>query len=420
MNEYFNAEQSVIGSILIDGNIIEQLELKSTHFGEYAHRVIYEAMDNLYQKKLPIDVVTVVEEVHDKLNDVGGISYLTEVASSVPSTKNVLYYEQSVFKGYRDRKGHNLIKEYNQNRSDESALKLRIELEKLEVVGIKDERQSTYDAYIEIADEIIEGKNPLQDGYKTGMTKLDTMTGGLQRGHLTVIAGRPAMGKSAFTLNVAMKVSQDDGVPHFFTYEMSTKDLLKRMISTEGNMNGDTWLTNTFQEDDYRRSINAIGILSSREFEVYEHITKVRHMKSIMRKAIDEQPEKKHILIVDGVNFLEAEQGQRNKTQEIEEVTQALKQTATELDIPVILVSQLNRGVEQREDKRPVMSDLKDSGSLEQLADLIIFLYRDQYYNEGSENKGIAELIISKHRHGGKGTIEVAFVEEYGKFLSLE
>lgn len=420
MNRHLQPEQSILSAIMLDSKTIDRLQLQPEHFAERSHQTIYKCMQDMNRDKKEIDLISLMSELYDHMDTIGGINYLTEISSMVTTTKHAEQHEQVVFKGYRNRKSQELTEKYNTNRNDKTALDLRISLEKLELVGIKDERTKTYDVYMEIANEIMEGENPLQSGYKTGLKDLDRMTGGLQRGNLTIIAGRPSMAKTALALNIAGKISEDEGIPHILTYEMSAKSLLKRMISTTGNMNGDVWLTNTFTAEDYHKAINAISILSEREFEVYEHTTKVREIKSIMRKAIEDKPDKKHILIVDGVNFLEAEGKHGKKTDEIEEVAQDLKMLATELNIPVVLISQLNRSVDNREDKRPFMSDLRDSGALEQLADVVIFLYRDEYYNPKSDAKGIAEIIISKQRNGATGTVEAAFIKDYGKFISLE
>lgn len=413
-------EQLVLGSVIKKGLLFEQMELESKHFSDKAHKYIYESMKELYTKGEPISIETLPAELGGRLEQVGNISYLVELEGSVASTESFDFNEKNVFKNYRRREDHALIKEFNKNRTDENRAKLIMDLERLQSVGVKDERKSTRENYVEIAEEIIEGISVLDGGYKTGLTDFDEMTGGLQRGKFIVIGGRPSMAKTALTVNMAMKISEDGGTPHFMTYEMSTQDLLKRIISTKGNVDGDVWLDNDFKEEDYHKAITAIGVLSEETFEIYEYIYKVRKMKAIMRKAIEEEPEKKHILIVDGVNFLHAEQKGVNKTQQIEEVAQDLQEIARELDIPVILVSQLNRGVEQREDKRPVMSDLKDSGSLEQLSDLVVLLYRDEYYYEDTDQKGIAELIIGKHRQGRKGTINLSFSEKHGKFTDLQ
>lgn len=419
MDNSTHSEKTVIGSLLIDGSLYEFLELNAEHFGSKEHELIYSSMQSLYKKSVPIDVETVSSELGKDIEKVGGLLYLVELAESVPTTQNLEYYEQNVFREYRSRKGHELIREYNKNRTDQAAVELRIALEQLETVGMKDGRTSTRENLMEITNEIFSGENKLDKGYSTGLKDLDKMTGGFQKGNLIIVGARPSMGKTAFALNLSMELSKNGGIPHLFTYEMSTKDLLKRMISTEANIDGDVWLENNFNEEEIERAINAIGELSERQFEVYEYIYKVRKMKAIMRKAIQEQPDKNHMLVVDYLGFVQAENQNQNKTAQIEEITQGLKLLARELDIPVVLLSQLNRGVEQRENKRPVMSDLRDSGSIEQDGDLIMFLYRDEYYYEDSEDKGIVELIISKHRNGAIGSLDFAFVKEHGKFLDI-
>lgn len=419
MSDKLHSEMTLLSVLIKDGSLIEKMEVKPEHLEGLDHKVIYENMLSLYSKKIPIDFETLATELGKKIEDVGNVTYLLKLEDYAPTTKNYEYYEQNVFKYYRSRKGHDLIKEYNKDRTDEAALKLKLALEELERVGIKDTRKSTYDHYVEIGEQIAEGPNPMREGYKTGLTTLDNATGGLQRGNLIVFGARTSMGKTALALHCAMELSGEGGVPHIMTYEMSTKDLLQRLISTTGNIDGDVWLNNNFSVEHYKKAIDAIGKLSEEQLEVYTWIKKIREMKVIMRDAIEKQPDKKHMLIVDGVNFVNGEKNHKSRTYEIEEIVEDLKELAEELEIPVILVSQINRGAENRDDKRPFMSDLKDSGSLEQVADLIVLLYRDSYYNEDSDFPNNVELNIAKQRNGGKGTFNFRFVENTGKFLNL-
>ena len=413
------AEKMVLGSILKNEANYEKLILEPKNFKDEAHQRIFEAMTELYEADNLIDKVTVSNKL--RLNYGNDYQeYLSQLYNEATDTTKVLNYEQIIFADYRDRASHDLIKEYNNDRNDKNMEKLILDLENLKTIGIKDQRKTTNENLKEIAQEMLDGKNPLEDGYKTGMTELDKITGGMGKGRFIVVGARPSMAKSAFVLNIALKVSADGGTPHIMTYEMSTTDILKRMISTTGNVSGDVWLANDMNAEQYRNAINAIGQLSEQEIEIYEYIYKVRRMKAIIREAIETDPEGRHMLIVDGVNFLEAENNHQNKTSQIEEVSQALQSIAREFDIPVILVSQLNRGVEQRDNKRPLMSDLKESGALEQLADIVILLYRDEYYYHDTEQKGIVEINLAKHRQGAKATIEMVFKEEYGKFLNLD
>lgn len=407
---------TVLSVILQQGQTYEKLTLEPKHFLNAEHRVIYEHMKKLYEKNTPIDFETVATELGKKITEIGDVSYLLKIEGYAPSLENIEFYEDNVFKSFRDKRDHEILVTYNKDRSDENRLNLIKDLEINHLIGLRDTRKSTHDMYIEIAQEIAEGKSKLNSGYESGLIDLDKITGGWQRGNLIVLGARPNMGKTALALHAGLTLSENDGVPHVMTYEMSPIDLLKRLISTKGRIDGDVWLQNQFSLDGYKQAIEAIGRLDQKEFEIYEHVRTVREMKAIMRQAIDEKPEKQHMLIIDGLKYIKAEKNYQNKTQEVAEITADLKLMARELDIPIILVSQLNRGVEQREDKRPFMSDLKDSGSIEEDADLIIFLYRDVYYDTETEFPNTVEINISKHRNGGKGIIYAGFTENFGLF----
>lgn len=420
MNYNETAEQWVIGSLLMEGSLINSLTIEPKHFYSARHKYIYEAMQKVNAKGIEINVVTVVTELGDLISEVGGVSYLTELAESVPSTSPIKSYETSIYEDYRLRESQKLASEYMKLPSEESFHKLLVDLEKLKGEGFQTDDKSVKEHLLEIAEELMYPGESQSKGHLTGYKDLDEMTGGTQPGDLIIIAARPSVGKTAFALNIGSGHCKNDGMTHLYSLEMGTLDLLKRMISTEGRVNIQKWQSMIFSDEDYRKAMTAIGIISDWKLNIYKQNNTINQIIASIRKAVQDNPDEKHLVIIDYLQLIRSSGRHERRDLEVGAMTRDLKLLAQELNIPIILLSQLSRGVEQRQDKRPMMSDLRESGNIEQDADLIGFLYRDDYYNKESEKQNIIEIIISKQRQGPTGTVELAFLKEYGLFVSLD
>ena len=414
------AEQAVIGSILMDGSLYKDLRLENKHFADPAHRKIYQAIEGVSEKEQSIDVVTVTTELESDINNVGGVSYLTDLATSIPTTANLKHYESAVFESYRKRKTREYALRYAEDPDDESLHKLLADLETVKEIGVQQQERSAKDYLIEIAEDMAKPPEEAKKGFETGYTDLDKMTGGLQQGDLIIIAARPSVGKTAFALNIASGHCSNGGSSHVFSLEMGTKSLLQRMISSEARIDGQKWRSMSFNHQDYSNAMSAIGIISNWDLEIYDQTRTLNDIRPIIRKAIHDDPDGKHLIVIDYLQLLQTTGRYENRNLEVGAITRELKLLAMELDVPIVLLSQLSRAVEQRQDKRPMLSDLRDSGNIEQDADVVGFLYRDDYYDKESDKQNIIEIIISKQRNGPTGTVELAFQKEYGKFLNLD
>ncbi len=417
---YRQAEQSVIGSILLEGTLFGDLRVSSTHFEDRRHQQIFDAMVEVAKKDQSIDVVTVTAQLGDRIAGVGGVSYLSDLAGSVPTTANIKNYESLIFESYRKRKTKKMALEYAENPDDESLHALINQLGAISETGVQREEKSTDDYLIEIVDDMSSSPEKSVKGFKTGFTDFDSMTGGLQPEDLIIIAARPSVGKTAFALNIASGHCSNGGTSHVFSLEMGTKSLLQRMISSSGNIDGQKWRSMTFSNEDYSKAIKAIGLISNWNINIHDQKRSIHDIRAAVRQAVHRNPDEKHLVIIDYLQLLAPAGRHERRDLEVGAMTRDLKLLATELKIPIVLLSQLSRGVEQRQDKRPLQSDLRDSGNIEQDADVIGFLYRDDYYDKESQSQNIIEIILSKQRNGPTGTVELAFLKEYGKFVSLD
>lgn len=307
------------------------------------------------------------------------------------------------------------MKGYVENPSDEAMDVLLKKLTYFQDAGTSQKERSTYDYLMEISKDMTE--KTIQTGYMTSLSDFDDMTGGLQKGDLIIVAARPSVGKTAFALNLAAGHCKNKGSSLVISLEMGTKQLLERMISAEGLMDGRKWRNLLFSEEDYEKAFRAIGTIASWDLTIFDTRRTLSQVRSTIRNAVQKDPNGHHLIIIDYLQLITPTTIRKDRRDlEIGEITRELKLLAMELKVPIVLLSQLSRGVESRQDKRPLMSDLRESGNIEQDADVITFLYRDDYYNRMSESPTITEIIISKHRNGPTGTVEVEFWKEYGRF----
>ncbi|WP_043964443.1 replicative DNA helicase [Anoxybacillus thermarum] len=427
------AEQAVLGAILLEPSALTTASeiLIPEDFYRAAHQKIFRTMLQLSDRGEPVDLVTVTSELADAnaLEEIGGVSYLTELANAVPTAANVQYYakiveEKSILR--RLIRTATSIAQDGYTREDEVEDVLNeAERKILEVSQRKNTSgfQSIKDVLVQAYDniEMLHNRKGEITGIPTGFIELDRMTAGFQRSDFIIVAARPSVGKTAFALNIAQNVATrtSENVA-IFSLEMGAQQLVMRMLCAEGNINAQNLRTGKLTPEDWGKLTMAMGSLSNAGIFIDDTPNiRVSEIRAKCRRLKQE-----HGLGMVLIDYLQLIQGsgrnRENRQQEVSEISRSLKALARELDVPVIALSQLSRSVEQRQDKRPMMSDLRESGSIEQDADIVAFLYRDDYYDKESENKNIIEIIIAKQRNGPVGTVQLAFVKEYNKFVNLE
>ena len=427
------AEQAVIGSMLTDKDaVISAIEvLKEDDFYREDNKAIYGAILSLYSSSEPIDIITVKSELESigKLESVGGLEYLAELPEKVPTTANVEKYvkiveEKAVLRNLIKTANEIITLGYDPAGETETIMD---EAEK-KIFNIMQKRASK--GYTPIKDVLVETFAQLEQlynekrhitGVPTGFSDLDYKTAGLHNSDLVLIAARPAMGKSAFALNIAANAAVRANVPvAIFSLEMSKEQMVNRILCSEAMVDSNKVRTGKIEEDDWGKLAGALGPLS--ESEIYIDDTPGISVMEIRAKCRKLKLEKNiGLIVIDYLQLVQASNNRRgSREQEISEISRSLKILAKEIDVPVIALSQLSRAPEQRPDHRPMLSDLRESGAIEQDADIVMFLYRDDYYNEDSEKKNVAEVIIAKHRSGSTGTVELLWLGNYTKFANIE
>ena len=427
------AEQAVLGSMLTDVDaVVDAIEiLKPEDFYREDNKNIYEAMLNLYGKAEPIDVITVKSELTSmgKFEVVGGLEYLATLPDKVPTTTNAIKYihiveEKSILRKLIKTANDLISLGYAQN-EDIDVIIEQAEKKIFDIMQGKNQKGYTAlkDILVESFAEIEKLYNQKEaiTGIPTGFADLDYKTAGLHKSDLILIAARPAMGKSAFALNIATNAAINAKVPVIiFNLEMSKSQLVNRMLCSEAMVDSNKIRTGKMDEEDWVKLATALGPLS--EAPIYIDDKPGITVSEIRAKCRKLKLEKDIGLVV--IDYLQLIQGSGKKNasreQEISEISRSLKILAKELDIPVVALSQLSRAAEQRADHRPMLSDLRESGAIEQDADIVMFLYRDDYYNPDTEKKNIAEIILAKHRAGSTGTIELLWLGNYTKFANIE
>ena len=416
MLDTYNAETSILGSILIEGALFKELEIDEQFFTYQAHQQIYKAMKQAYEERKAVDLVLVTTVLGDKIQEVGGVSYLMQLAESVPSTATFKHYQQILIEAHQLRTAQHAVQQFLSNPSKSTIERLLLDLQTCRDLTVSNEEKSTYDSLIEIGEELMKPK-PETLGYMTSLESFDQMTGGLQGGDLIILAASPSVGKTAFALNLVTGHCKNGGTSLIYSLEMGTKQLLKRMIASEGMVNASKWrdISNSFTTTDYENAMRAIGGMTNWELEIFDNKHTISEIRAGIRKQLHDNPKRKHLVIIDYLQLINPAIMRRDRRDlEIGEMTRELKLLALELKIPIVLLSQLSRGVDARQDKRPLMSDLRESGNIEQDADVISFLYRDDYYDKRSKRQNEMEVIIAKQRNGSTGKVRCEFLKEFG------
>ena len=429
-----DAEQSVLGGLLLDNESWIQVaeRLSEQDFYRNDHRLIYKCIESLADDNKPYDVVTLAEwlENNGQLDQAGGLSFLAALAENTPTAANITAYadivrERAVLRQLI-RAGTDIAgSAYNtEGRTSEEILD-DAERQVFEIadqhargrIGFRVIKDLLVNALDRI-DTLFQQENPIT-GVATGYGKFDDMTSGLQKGDLIIVAGRPSMGKTAFAVNIAEHAAIKDALPVvIFSMEMPGEQLAMRMMSSLGRIDQHKVRTGKLDDDDWPRLTSAVGLLS----ETKMFIDDTPALTPSELRARCRRIAREHglgMVVVDYLQLMSVHGTKENRATEISEISRSLKALARELSVPVVALSQLNRSLEQRQDKRPMMSDLRESGAIEQDADVIVFIYRDEVYDEDTADKGIAEIIIGKQRNGPIGRIRLTFLGQYTRFENL-
>ena len=427
------AEQAVLGAMLLKPDAVTTAaeELSADDFYRETHRLIFEAMMQLKERTEPVDLVTLTEQLKkaDKLAKIGGIPALSLIANSVPTAANVHYHARIVHEKAQLRSLINAATEIA-GAAYESADEVDDIMDSAEkrILAVSSGKRSK--DFVPLQDILLDTLEQIDRRYNnkgcitglpTGFTELDHLTAGLQKSDLILVAARPSMGKTAFTLNIAAHVVLRAKEPvAFFSLEMSKEQLVQRLLCSEGRIDSQRLRVGELEEKEWGDLIDTANRLSAAPLYIDDTpgIT-VMELRSKARRLKAE-----HGLSLIVIDYLQLMQGRTSKSgdnrqQEISEISRSLKALARELDVPVIALSQLSRSVESRQIKRPMLSDLRESGSLEQDADIVMFLYREDYYDPETENKNITEVIIAKHRNGPVDTVDLTFLKQFTKFGNL-
>ena len=427
------AEQAVLGAMLLKPDAVTTAaeELSADDFYRETHRLIFEAMMELKERTEPVDLVTLTEQLKkaDKLAKIGGIPALSLIANSVPTAANVHYHARIVHEKAQLRSLINAATEIA-SAAYESADEVEDIMDSAEkrILQVASGKRSK--DFVPLQDILLDTLEQIDlrynnkgsiTGLPTGFTELDHLTAGLQKSDLILVAARPSMGKTAFTLNIAAHVVLRAKEPvAFFSLEMSKEQLVQRLLCSEGRIDSQRLRVGELEEKEWGDLIDTANRLSAAPLYIDDtpSIT-VMELRSKARRLKAE-----HGLSLIVIDYLQLMQGRASKSgdnrqQEISEISRSLKALARELNVPVIALSQLSRSVESRQIKRPMLSDLRESGSLEQDADIVMFLYREDYYDPETENKNITEVIIAKHRNGPVDTVDLTFLKQFTKFGNL-
>ena len=428
------AEQSVLGGLLLDNAAWDRIAdfINEHDFYRYDHRLIFHNIGKLISQAKPADVITVYEQLQaaGKAEEVGGLAYLNALAQNTPSAANIRRYAEIVRDRGVLRQLVTIADEISAGAFNPQGRDVRQLLDEAEskVFAIAEEGSRGQKGFLEIQplltqvveriDELYHRDNQSDiTGVPTGFVDLDRMTSGMQGGDLIIVAGRPSMGKTAFSLNIGEHVAVEQGLPvAVFSMEMAGTQLAMRMLGSVGRLDQHRLRTGRLLDEDWPRLTHAIQKMNDAQLFIDETPALNPMELRARSRRLAVQCGQLGLIVIDYLQLMSGSGSGENRATEISEISRSLKGLAKELNCPVIALSQLNRSLEQRPNKRPVMSDLRESGAIEQDADVILFIYRDQVYNPDSPDKGTAEIIIGKQRNGPIGTVRLTFLGEYTKF----
>ncbi|MDG1692441.1 MAG: replicative DNA helicase [Methylophilaceae bacterium] len=430
------AEQSILGGLLIDNKAIDRIagQVSASDFYRNDHRIIFTHISKLIDNNDPADIVTVAEslEQNAELTKVGGVAYLGLVAENTPTASNISGYakivrERSIMRNLVEVGSDIVESAFSPQGKDAQQL---LDESESKIFQIADAGTSEKLGFIDIKELLPKAAQRIDDLYQlddpngvtgvpSGYSDLDQKTAGLQPGDLIIIAGRPSMGKTSLALNIAEHVGMEAGLPvAIFSMEMGAAQLTMRLLGSVGKLDQHKMRIGQLEDEDWPKLTNALGVLNEAPIFIDEGSALNSYEVRARARRLHRQQGKLGLIVIDYIQLMSSanEQSNENRATEVSEISRSLKALAKELNVPVVALSQLNRSVESRPDKRPMMSDLRESGAIEQDADVIMFIYRDEVYNPETAEKGVAEIILSKQRNGPTGTVKLTFLGQYTRF----
>ena len=432
MPNSLEAEQSVIGSMIMDKEaIVSAMEiLTKEDFYHQQYGVLFEAMVELFDKGMPVDLVTLQNKLKEKdvPKEIYGLEYVRDIITAVPTSANIKYYANIVKENAVKRRLIRVTEDIeNECYAGKETLESILNKTEKDVFALLSSR--TGGEYVPIRTVVMNALEKIEKaskqtgavtGIPTGFIDLDYRTAGLQPSDLVLIAARPSMGKTAFVLNIAQHIAfRENMCAAIFSLEMSKEQLVNRLFSLESRVDAQALRTGNLSDADWEKLVEGAGIIGDSKLIIDDTPgISISELSSKCRKYKLEHDLK--IIIIDYLQLMSGSGRGESRQQEVSDISRSLKALARELNVPVIALSQLSRAVEQRPDHRPMLSDLRESGAIEQDADMVMFIYRDDYYNKDTELKGISEIIIAKQRNGPIGTVNLAWLPEYTKFANLE
>ena len=430
------AEQSILGGLLIDNKAIDRIagQVSASDFYRNDHRIIFTHISKLIDNNDPADIVTVAEslEQNAELTKVGGVAYLGLVAENTPTASNISGYakivrERSIMRNLVEVGSDIVESAFSPQGKDAQQL---LDESESKIFQIADAGTSEKLGFIDIKELLPKAAQRIDDLYQlddpngvtgvpSGYADLDQKTAGLQPGDLIIIAGRPSMGKTSLALNIAEHVGMEAGLPvAIFSMEMGAAQLTMRLLGSVGKLDQHKMRIGQLEDEDWPKLTNALGVLNEAPIFIDEGSALNSYEVRARARRLHRQQGKLGLIVIDYIQLMSSanEQSGENRATEVSEISRSLKALAKELNVPVVALSQLNRSVESRPDKRPMMSDLRESGAIEQDADVIMFIYRDEVYNPETAEKGVAEILLSKQRNGPTGTVKLTFLGQYTRF----
>ena len=430
------AEQSILGGLLIDNKAIDRIagQVSASDFYRNDHRIIFTHISKLIDNNDPADIVTVAEslEQNAELTKVGGVAYLGLVAENTPTASNISGYakivrERSIMRNLVEVGSGIVESAFSPQGKDAQQL---LDESESKIFQIADAGTSEKLGFIDIKELLPKAAQRIDDLYQlddpngvtgvpSGYSDLDQKTAGLQPGDLIIIAGRPSMGKTSLALNIAEHVGMEAGLPvAIFSMEMGAAQLTMRLLGSVGKLDQHKMRIGQLEDEDWPKLTNALGVLNEAPIFIDEGSALNSYEVRARARRLHRQQGKLGLIVIDYIQLMSSanEQSTENRATEVSEISRSLKALAKELNVPVVALSQLNRSVESRPDKRPMMSDLRESGSIEQDADVIMFIYRDEVYNPETAEKGVAEILLSKQRNGPTGIVKLTFLGQYTRF----
>ena len=430
------AEQSILGGLLIDNKAIDRIagQVSASDFYRNDHRIIFTHISKLIDNNDPADIVTVAEslEQNAELTKVGGVAYLGLVAENTPTASNITGYakivrERSIMRNLVEVGSDIVESAFSPQGKDAQQL---LDESESKIFQIADAGTSEKLGFIDIKELLPKAAQRIDDLYQlddpngvtgvhSGYSDLDQKTAGLQPGDLIIIAGRPSMGKTSLALNIAEHVGMEAGLPvAIFSMEMGAAQLTMRLLGSVGKLDQHKMRIGQLEDEDWPKLTNALGVLNEAPIFIDEGSALNSYEVRARARRLHRQQGKLGLIVIDYIQLMSSanEQSTENRATEVSEISRSLKALAKELNVPVVALSQLNRSVESRPDKRPMMSDLRESGAIEQDADVIMFIYRDEVYNPETAEKGVAEILLSKQRNGPTGTVKLTFLGQYTRF----